>query len=356
MADQGVSARLVASDGTSYELSGEQTLGRSKDADITISDPKISRSHARFKLDGAQLTVEDLGSANGTRVNQRKIDGPATLANGDTISFDTVDLRVELIGADAAPDEPEDATIIGSLDGDATMVSMAAPEPAPEPAPAPEPEPAPAPDAAPAPPPTGKVSAAAKSGGAAEVPESWVDEGTGSETQFLTPDMAAKIAEMSDINVAAASDLPHLIVVNDDGSQQVVELETGADGPDVWEIGRDSSCQIVLGQVGVSGRHAQLVHEDGRWRIVNLVSTNSIFVNGEKRPKAYLSDDDKIGLGEAKLVFKAGKGGAAARPAGAKAGAGGGAAAKGGGMSPAVIGGIVAVLVVAAAAAYFLLG
>ncbi|NND68577.1 MAG: FHA domain-containing protein, partial [Halioglobus sp.] len=86
MADQGVSARLLASDGTSYELSGEQTLGRSKDADITISDPKISRSHARFKLAGTELTVEDLGSANGTRVNQRKIDVPTALANGDTIS------------------------------------------------------------------------------------------------------------------------------------------------------------------------------------------------------------------------------------------------------------------------------
>ena len=67
MADQGVSARLVASDGTSYELSGEQTLGRSKDADITISDPKISRSHARFTLAGAELTVEDLDSVGKDR-------------------------------------------------------------------------------------------------------------------------------------------------------------------------------------------------------------------------------------------------------------------------------------------------
>lgn len=351
MADQGVSARLVASDGTAYELSGEQTLGRSKDADITISDPKISRSHARFKLDGAKLTVEDLGSANGTRVNQRKIDGPAALANGDTVSFDTVDLRVELIGADAGDDGAEEATIIGSLDEEATMVGMAAePEPAPEPAPKPEPEAAPEAPAAP----EGKVSAAARSDAAgADVPDSWVDEGTGSETQFLSPDMAAKIAEMADIKVAAASDLPHLIVINDNGTQQVVELETGSDGPDVWEIGRDDSCQIVLGQVGVSGRHAQLVHEDGRWRIVNLVSTNSIFVNGEKRPKAYLSDDDKIGLGEAKLVFKAGKEGATARPATAKTASAAGAAASGGGRSKALI--VVAVIVVAALA-FLLMG
>ena len=96
--DSGFSARLIAADDTRYELSDEQTLGRSQDADITISDPKISRKHARFQITGQQLTVEDLGSANGTRVNQRSIEGTTVLCDGDVVSFDTVDLSVALTG------------------------------------------------------------------------------------------------------------------------------------------------------------------------------------------------------------------------------------------------------------------
>jgi pSer/pThr/pTyr-binding forkhead associated (FHA) protein len=46
-----------------------------------------------------------------------------------------------------------------------------------------------------------------------------------------------------------------------------------------------------------------LVHQGGRWRLVNLVSSNGIFVNGKKRLTAYLADGDEITLGMATLVF-----------------------------------------------------
>jgi pSer/pThr/pTyr-binding forkhead associated (FHA) protein len=51
-------------------------------------DPEISRRHARVSrgTDG-QLTIEDLGSANGTFVNDERIDAPRTLAVGDLVKM-----------------------------------------------------------------------------------------------------------------------------------------------------------------------------------------------------------------------------------------------------------------------------
>jgi predicted component of type VI protein secretion system len=69
----------------------------------------------------------------------------------------------------------------------------------------------------------------------------------------------------------------------------------------------------------VSARHAQLIHDGGRWRLVNLVSANGIFVNGEKRLTAYLSDGDELRFGMATLKFHTARGAAGnARPASAK--------------------------------------
>ena len=46
-------------------VEGEVTLGRSSDCDVWVDDPSVSRRHATLRL-GADITLEDLGSANGT--------------------------------------------------------------------------------------------------------------------------------------------------------------------------------------------------------------------------------------------------------------------------------------------------
>ncbi len=46
-------------------VEGEVTLGRSSDCDVWVDDPSVSRRHATLHL-GADVTLEDLGSANGT--------------------------------------------------------------------------------------------------------------------------------------------------------------------------------------------------------------------------------------------------------------------------------------------------
>lgn len=71
--------------GLSYVLGdGETTAGREADSDIFLADITVSRSHCRFLVDGGGLSVEDMGSTNGTYVNGRRRDRIA-LQTGDEV-------------------------------------------------------------------------------------------------------------------------------------------------------------------------------------------------------------------------------------------------------------------------------
>lgn len=51
--------------------------------DIVLTDSPVSRRHARLRIDGGLLLVEDLASGRGTAVNGAVIDEPTSLALGD---------------------------------------------------------------------------------------------------------------------------------------------------------------------------------------------------------------------------------------------------------------------------------
>lgn len=60
-------------------------IGRSAECDLAIADTYLSSRHARFALDEGDLTVEDLGSTNGTYVNQGMVHGRVHLEKGDIV-------------------------------------------------------------------------------------------------------------------------------------------------------------------------------------------------------------------------------------------------------------------------------
>lgn len=60
-------------------------IGRSAECDISIADTYLSSRHARFANDDGDLTVEDLGSTNGTYVNQTMVHGRVHLEKGDIV-------------------------------------------------------------------------------------------------------------------------------------------------------------------------------------------------------------------------------------------------------------------------------
>lgn len=325
------SARLVSDDGTEHALEGEVRVGRSADCELTIDDSRVSRQHARVVVEGEQVTLEDLGSANGTLLNGQRLVGSTTLSDGDELQFDKHRFRVAISGGSQAADD--DRTVVAPAADDVTVVGVPDAGPAGAGGAEAEPKPASAPPGSP------------------DLPGSWVDSGTGEHTQFLSMDGLDTAGDKA--SVERASDLAHLILVEEGKAGDVMELETG-DGsePDVWEVGREDSCEIMLAEPSVSARHAQLIHQGGRWRLVNLVSANGIFVNGEKRLTAYLADGDKIRLGKATLVFHTAKGAAATPPPSP-----GPSAAASGGQSQRklLVMGAVVVAVLVAGAAVFLL-
>ena len=64
---------------------GENVVGRALDGVIAVPSSKASRRHARIVVSPESAVIEDLGSRNGTRVNDAVIDGPVELKNGDRI-------------------------------------------------------------------------------------------------------------------------------------------------------------------------------------------------------------------------------------------------------------------------------
>jgi Protein of unknown function (DUF3662)/FHA domain len=79
-------------DGKRQELTKRRAvIGRSKDADIQVADPNVSRRHAEVRQEGAAFWLLDLDSTNGTEINGRR-QKRAKLRPGDTITVGSTDL------------------------------------------------------------------------------------------------------------------------------------------------------------------------------------------------------------------------------------------------------------------------
>ena len=81
--------------GGEYPLNadGQVIIGRSADLDMVLVEDMVSRKHAKITISGAKMTIEDLGSTNGTFVNGEKV-RQARLKEGDRILIGTSILKV----------------------------------------------------------------------------------------------------------------------------------------------------------------------------------------------------------------------------------------------------------------------
>lgn len=73
--------------GTYYEVVGEMTIGRAAGCQITLDDTYISQLHAKVSPGENGVIIEDLGSTNGTYVNQQRLTTPALGAAGDRVQL-----------------------------------------------------------------------------------------------------------------------------------------------------------------------------------------------------------------------------------------------------------------------------
>lgn len=80
--------------GKNYRVKGKARLGRSRECEIHLADPSVSRNHAVLEVLDGSLTVNDNGSTNGTFVNGSRVKSSALNA-GDVVAFGRTEMRVE---------------------------------------------------------------------------------------------------------------------------------------------------------------------------------------------------------------------------------------------------------------------
>jgi sigma-B regulation protein RsbU (phosphoserine phosphatase) len=98
-----------------YSLRGDTVVvGRAMDADLTLSDPFLSRRHSRFFRTGADLFVEDLGSRNGTIVNGQAIQQATRVQPGDVVKISNSVIAI-LEPAPVKAPEPADDFLDGTV-------------------------------------------------------------------------------------------------------------------------------------------------------------------------------------------------------------------------------------------------
>lgn len=73
-------------------------IGRSRECTLRAGSDAISRKHCELKVTEAGVTVQDLGSRNGTYVNDERIEGVQPLNNGDRLRIGPLEFRYEAEG------------------------------------------------------------------------------------------------------------------------------------------------------------------------------------------------------------------------------------------------------------------
>jgi DNA-binding winged helix-turn-helix (wHTH) protein len=78
---------LSWNDRTFQLAEGENIVGRDPRCSVWVDASGVSRRHARLSVAGGQVTVEDLGSSNGTFVRGKTVAAPRRLADGDVLEL-----------------------------------------------------------------------------------------------------------------------------------------------------------------------------------------------------------------------------------------------------------------------------
>ena len=95
MAEGGPVADLMLPDGSRFHLGDSAvTVGRAPDCDLVLADPTVSKHHFALRPRGREIALIDLGSTNGTRVNELTV-RDRVLDDGDEIRVGATVLRFE---------------------------------------------------------------------------------------------------------------------------------------------------------------------------------------------------------------------------------------------------------------------
>jgi pSer/pThr/pTyr-binding forkhead associated (FHA) protein len=236
-------------DGRRFRLNnGVNTLGR-QGTDVLITDATISRNHARITLEDGVVTVEDLGSSNGTKVGDLRLSAnqPTTAPAGTVLKFGNWQARLEIGGPSAAA---SDKTVVVS---DRTMVGT---------------------------PPT--------------------DD----RTIVGTPPVGADTVIVPPLPPVEAADAGPVVAMltNEQGPSPDISIT-----PTMVTIGRRAGNTLVFpNDAYISGKHAEITTDATGTYLTDTGSTNGTFVNGQRlvaQERQLLLEGDEVQLGQTRYRF-----------------------------------------------------
>lgn len=85
----------------------EFVIGRSPECQLVAGSTSISRRHCVITRDGTKVTIQDLGSRNGTLVNGQKTEGEVELQSGDEITIGSLGFMVTISSGIANEKKPQ---------------------------------------------------------------------------------------------------------------------------------------------------------------------------------------------------------------------------------------------------------
>jgi pSer/pThr/pTyr-binding forkhead associated (FHA) protein len=277
------------SSGAEIPVTADLSVGRSPENGLKLVEGSPSRRHALLSIAADSAWVQDLGSTNGTFVNDKRIDAKVRLNNNDKLRFDVEEylFRIE-------SDERE---------GDQTIARAA-------------------------------VADLVADSGRVKVPSGWVDnpqQASGNKTLYMTPEQLQqerkRILASGAVDAAVGQvEAPQLIVLGADGESQRIRLRATDAGTKEWSVGGEGEREILLKRVGVSALHAKIVNDGDRWKVIDQLSANGTFVNGRRCMMSFLNSGDRISFGSVECIFQLPGGGA--RSGGATAAGAGGSRLK----------------------------
>ncbi|HLW23489.1 MAG TPA: FHA domain-containing protein [Steroidobacteraceae bacterium] len=302
------------------------TVGRSEDSGLRLVEGQPSRHHAQIIVEQSSVFVEDLGSTNGTFVNGQRLAARhrTTLSGGDRVRFDIEEF--EFVAPLRQPAADSDKTVFRPADADKTVFRPAGPaaaaatpaaapgqtliEPraraASDPPAASRPRAESGPSAAKAvsaPPPPSAERPSAGPAARSSLPGSFVDP-KGTETVLFKGKAAGRHADGGSLEPVALGTNPCLIITSGDEIGRRFDLAAGAESAKSWRIGSDESNEIRLVAEGVSGRHATLRFDAGKWRLTDDLSKNGTFINDVPTLGGFLGDRDRLRFGPVECVFR----------------------------------------------------
>lgn len=277
-----------------YPLVGEMTIGR-EGCDILLSGDHASRKHAKITIDENKVVLEDMGSTNGTYVNDERID-KTELAPGDELRFD--EEVFVIIGPEEEPEQTDDnKTVLRPKEiVEEQTEPVALDEEKPQVDDKPE-------QVKSSPIISDQVDQVEQVKSAAPAADdnrgAWYERETAQGTAKVSTDMRDQFAENGTRIVRSVGkvDMPSLVGTNGDWAGQIITLESES-----TTVGR-SDTDIVIDEPSISTKHARIIREGNTWKVTDLMSANGVYVNGKKTQVSFLSEGDAVRFGRLEFRF-----------------------------------------------------